>query len=145
MSQYVPITFFFMWSFPCLPPLSDHSVSLHTTTPECSLKSLIYRQIQGDKEEVVQSVQSWWHFSPFIEILNSAAIIVNVLKRIPDELLMMMIMTMNPVSAGRLQCFLFYLTFDALQSSFCAIESSDALQRYSKRVCFNDVTESAEK
>lgn len=58
MSQYVPITFFFMWSFPCLPPLSDHSVSLHTTTPECSLKSLIYRQIQGDKEAVVQSVQS---------------------------------------------------------------------------------------
>lgn len=57
---------------------------------------------------------------------------------------MMMIMTTNPVPAGRLQCFLFYLLFDAVQSSFCTVESSDLLQRFSKRLCFNDVTETAE-
>lgn len=37
-----------------------------------------------------------------------------------------------------------YLLFDAVQSSFCAVESSDLLQRFSKRLCFNDVTETAE-
>lgn len=58
---------------------------------------------------------------------------------------MVMIMTMNPVSAERLQCVLFYLRLDALYSSFCAIELSDALQRYSRRLFFNDVTETAEK
>ena len=69
-------------------------------------------------------------FSPFRDILKSAAIIVTVLRRIEDEsLMMMMIMTMDPVSAGRLQCFPFYLQLHALLSSFCEIESSDALQR----------------
>lgn len=106
------------------------------------LKSFIFRPVRGLTEEVVQSVKNWWCSSPFVAVLNSAAIVLNVLIRTQDEslMMMMMIMTINPVSAGRLQCFLSYLLFDALQSHFCA-NSSSALQRFSKRLCFNDVTD----
>lgn len=52
-------------------------------------------------------------FSSVIHILNPAAVIMAVLKRTKDESLMM-IMTVNSDSAGRLRCFLFYLPFDAL-------------------------------
>lgn len=60
-----------------------------------------------DREEVVQSLWRWWCSFPVIHIINSAVVIMGVLKRTKDESLMMLIMTVGSVSAGSLQCFLF--------------------------------------
>lgn len=83
-------------------------------------------------------------FSPVIEIFNSAAIVVTVLKRTRDDSSMTTI-TVNSPSSGRPQCFLFDLPFDALQNSFSAVESAAALHRYSNPFCLNDVTASVQK
>lgn len=80
-----------------------------------------------------------YSFASVMATLNPVGIILTVLKRIQDDSLM--IMAMNPVLAGRLQQFLF---LSALFNPPNAFESSDTLQRYSKRLCFNDVTQSAQ-
>lgn len=80
-----------------------------------------------------------YSFASVMVTLNPVGIILTVLKRIQDDSLM--IMAMNPVLAGRLQQFLF---LSDLFNPPNAFESSDTLQRYSKRLCFNDVTQSAQ-
>ena len=77
------------------------------------------------------TVWCWWNLSPFIVKQNPPAIIGTVLKRIQRESLMMMLVTMNSVSAGGLQWFLFYLLFSVLQNIFVQwshqIDFKDAL------------------
>lgn len=79
-----------------------------------------------------------YSFASVMATLNPVGIILTVLKRIQDDSLM--IMAMNPVLAARLQQFLFIWPPPPPN----AFESSDTLQRYSKRLCFNDVTQSAQ-
>lgn len=122
-----------MYSFSSLfTPLSDHSVALRTSTPVSLFTgSPSFRPIREAKEEVEQSVQRMLCFSPFKrDVIFCCHYCECPKKRIQDEsLMMMMIMTTNPVSAGRLQCFLFIC---------CSTQSKVVFVQLSHLIYFKD-------
>lgn len=112
--------------FPCLPPLSDHLVSWFSAVLAQRQRGIV---VAGCMQlmaffSIYKDMKLYYHYWALLRRTQHESLL----------LLMMMIMaavvvvvTMNCVSAGRLQCFLLFIC----QSRSCAIESSDWLQRYS--------------